>query len=118
MAKIFVIHPVRNLSPEWRDGLTKYVETLEERGHEVYFPIRDTEQNDRTGLNICCQNRKAIQEADEVHIAWDGKSQGCLFDLGMAFAFEKDEFCGYLKNDELRDFCFFEKAQKNLNPFW
>jgi hypothetical protein len=32
---------------------------------------------------------KAIKEADAVAIFWDGKSQGSLFDMGMAFAMKK-----------------------------
>ena len=87
--KIYIICPVRQLSENWRDGLSKYVEALEAQGHQVHFPPRDTRQNDRTGYNICTQNRKAIEEADEIHIAWDGKSKGSLFDLGMAFALRK-----------------------------
>jgi len=101
--KIFIIHPVRNLSLEWKKGLEKYVEELERQGYIVHFPIRDTNQNDRTGLNICRENLRAIKEADEVHIAWDGKSQGCLFDLGMAFALNKPikTITGYFPNPTL-----------------
>jgi len=87
--KIYIIHPVRNISENWKDGLTQYVKLLENQGHKVHFPIRDTKQNDRTGLNICQQNKNAIQQADEIHIAWDKKSTGCLFDLGIAFALNK-----------------------------
>ena len=32
---------------------------------------------------------QVIGEDDEVHVYWNGKSQGSFFDLGMAFAFEK-----------------------------
>lgn len=30
-----------------------------------------------------------MSKADVVHFVWDGISQGCLFDLGMAFAMQK-----------------------------
>jgi len=85
--KIFVICPVRsgNLYQE----VKTHVEELEKQGHTVHWPCRDTNQDDPTGFNISLQNRKAISEADEIHVAWDGQSQGCLFDLGMAFAFKK-----------------------------
>jgi nucleoside 2-deoxyribosyltransferase len=44
---------------------------------------------DETGYRICRDNRLAIEEADAVFVVWDGKSKGCLFDLGMAFAMGK-----------------------------
>jgi len=87
--RIFIIHPVRNISNEWRSGLYKFVEKLERRGNIVYFPIRDTNQEDETGYRICLQNMLALKNADIAYVAWDGKSQGVLFDLGMAFAFRK-----------------------------
>jgi len=86
---IFIICPVRNCTEEWKDGLSKYVTMLENQGHKVHYPPRDTNQNDNIGYNICIQNKKAIEEADEIHIAWDGKSEGCLFDIGIAFALNK-----------------------------
>jgi len=42
-----------------------------------------------TGLIICEEHALAMISADQVHIAWDGKSEGCLFDLGMAFILKK-----------------------------
>jgi len=34
-------------------------------------------------------NKNAIRRADRVFVVWDGKSEGCLFDLGAAFALGK-----------------------------
>lgn len=87
--KIYIICPVRGLNENWRSGLENYVKLLESQRHEVHFPPRDVNQDDRTGYNICEAHRKAMEEADEIHVAWDGKSEGCLFDLGMAFALKK-----------------------------
>lgn len=87
--KIFVIGPVRNISPSMREVINNYVEQLEREGHQVYYPTRDTPQQDPTGLQICQDNYNGIAQSDEVHIAWDGKSPGCLFDLGMTFAQQK-----------------------------
>jgi nucleoside 2-deoxyribosyltransferase len=87
--KIFMICPVRNATPEMIEGIEAEVAALEAQGHRVYYPARDTNQDDRTGLNICKSNRAAIATADEVHIIWDGQSTGSLFDLGMAFALHK-----------------------------
>lgn len=84
--KTFLICPVRGHDPNEAAGV---VGNLEAEGWEVHYPPRDTNQDDPTGLRICEDNLRAIRRADVVHIIWDGKSQGCLFDLGMAFALGK-----------------------------
>lgn len=89
MSKIFIICPVRNVGEELKKDIDLYVTQLEALGYDVHYPPRDTDQNDSTGLRICRDNRKAIEEADAVHVVWDGESQGSLFDLGMAFAMGK-----------------------------
>lgn len=83
---LFVICPVRGHQKEETQPI---VENFEKRGHTVYWPHRDTDQNDETGLRICRDNASAIAAADAVAIVWDGKSYGCLFDLGVAFALQK-----------------------------
>lgn len=87
MKRVFIICPVRNITEETERAIREYVEKLEKAGHNVHWPPRDTNQNDSIGLNICEQNREAIFFADEVHIWFDLKSQGSLFDMGMAFAY-------------------------------
>jgi len=87
--KIYIICPVRNQLEAWRDGLMEYTKALESHGHKVHLPFRDTPQDDKTGWNICDNHAHAMREADEVHIAYDGQSEGCLFDLGMAFVLQK-----------------------------
>lgn len=82
----FLICPVRGVDPAETAG---YVSALEADGWVVHWPPRDTDQDDDTGLRICRDNLAAIRTADCVHIVWDGNSQGCLFDLGMAFAMGK-----------------------------
>jgi nucleoside 2-deoxyribosyltransferase len=82
----FLIAPVRGLL---HDEFAKIVHDLQDQGWRVHWPARDTDQSDTVGLRICEENRAAIEAADCVHIIWDGKSQGCLFDLGMAFALRK-----------------------------
>jgi nucleoside 2-deoxyribosyltransferase len=84
--KTFLICPVRGHSPEETQEI---VASLEREGWGVHWPPRDTDQADPTGLRICADNRRAIAQADAVHVVWDGQSQGCLFDLGMAFAMGK-----------------------------
>jgi predicted GTPase len=83
----FLIGPVRRL-----DDQTDEVKKLMNgylNDPDVYCPGRDTNQTDKTGLNICKQNMQAIKDSDEVLFIWDGKSEGCLFDLGIAFCMHK-----------------------------
>lgn len=87
--KIFLICPVRNASEEQKEKLMQYIVDLEKQGHEVYYPARDTDQNDNIGYRICTDNKKAIRKSHIVHLFWDKNSQGSLFDLGMAFALGK-----------------------------
>ena len=87
--KIFLICPVREVTEEENNAIRNYISQLEKNGHSVYWPFRDTNQEDPIGLRICRDNRGAIEEADEVHVWWNGKSTGSLFDLGEAFALRK-----------------------------
>lgn len=87
--RIFLICSVRDATDEEKKVQQEYVQKLEDTGHKVYWPPRDTNQDDPIGLRICQDNRKVIYFADEVHILWSEKSQGSLFDFGMAFAMAK-----------------------------
>jgi nucleoside 2-deoxyribosyltransferase len=90
MKSIFVICPVRGLNPNEKQVIEDHVKAMEEKGYSVHLPFRDTNQCDLTGgWNICNQNKKAMQDADEVHIYWNPNSTGSLFDLGMAFMADK-----------------------------
>ena len=84
--KSFLICPVRGKDPA---SFAAIVTALEADGFVVHWPPRDTDQVDDTGLRICSDNAAAIAAADVVHVIWDGQSQGCLFDLGVAFALQK-----------------------------
>ena len=84
--KTFLIAPVRGIDPKAHAAI---VSDLEASGLTVHWPARDTAQDDDIGLRICRDNCAAIAEADIVHVIWDGKSQGCLFDVGIAFALRK-----------------------------
>ena len=86
--RIFLICPVRNITEEESQYLQDYIAALEEN-HVVHYPPRDTNQDDPIGVNICSENRQAIQDADEVHIYWNKTSYGSLFDFGMTFMKEK-----------------------------
>jgi hypothetical protein len=85
MKRAFLIS-VRGVNPKTSRA---HVEKLEAEGWTVHWPPRDTNQEDDTGFRICSDNASAIREANRVFVIWDGESQGCLFDLGMAFAYRK-----------------------------
>lgn len=87
--KIFLICPVRNVTPEETKAIQQYVSDMEVKGYDIYWPARDTDQVDPVGLRICTDNRRAIREADVVHVWWNPGSTGSLFDLGMAFMADK-----------------------------
>jgi len=86
MRRAFLICPVRGVDPE---ATRTHVERLENDGWQVHWPPRDTDQDDDTGWDICGENAVAILRADRVFVVWNGESQGCLFDLGMAFIIGK-----------------------------
>lgn len=86
--RIFVICPVRGITESEQDAIEVYVAGLE-NDHYVYWPLRDTPQDDPTGVEICRLNREAIADCDEVWVWWNPDSAGSKFDLGMAWALYK-----------------------------
>ncbi len=86
--RVFIICSVRDVTTQYRNKLEQYVAKLESDGYIVHLPHRDTHQ-DGKGIEICKQNRVAIETAEEVHVFYASKSQGTHFDLGMAFALGK-----------------------------
>lgn len=70
-------------------AIEKYVAEFESAGHKIYWPFRDTNQNDSVGLRICTDNRSAIEATDEIHIWWNPQSIGSHFDFGIVFALHK-----------------------------
>jgi hypothetical protein len=89
MKKIFLICPVRDATPNEAKFLEEYTNKLESEGYNLYYPARDTNQDDPNGYNICFENRRALMDADEVHIYWSDGSVGSKFDFGMAFMARK-----------------------------
>jgi len=98
---IFLISPVRGATEAEKEFLVDYRKSLEQTGKSVYIPFIDTDQTDRIGLKICRTNRAAILKAKEgVHVIWNGKSEGSMFDLGMAYMARKD--IAFVKNPFLQ----------------
>lgn len=82
---VFLICPVRNANEEQKQKMKTHIEQLEKEGKKIYYPARDTDQDDSIGFRICTDNKNAILNSKEIHIFWDKTSQGSLFDLGIAF---------------------------------
>lgn len=61
---------------------------LRHLGHTVRSPVFD-DHDTLDELGICEHNREMIEWADEVHIIWDARSIGTIFDFGMAFGLQK-----------------------------
>jgi len=86
---VFLICPVRNATEDQKEKMQQYINEIENQGKTIYYPARDTDQNDTIGFRICTDNKNAIKNSKEIHIFWDKNSTGSLFDLGMAFATDK-----------------------------
>lgn len=86
---VFLICPVREADEVQKLRLKAYIAKLKSLGLKVYYPADDTVQDDPIGFRICTDNANAISNSEEVHIFFDPKSQGTLFDLGVAFALHK-----------------------------
>lgn len=84
--KIFLICPVAKATKKINAKITQYVRGLEEKGHSVHWPTRDTEQDDPTGgVEINRTNFRAILKSDEVHVWYAETSSGSKFDMGGLF---------------------------------
>ena len=81
-----------NLAPRFQVEAAK----LRHLGHVVRSPAFD-DSLDLDELGICEHNRELIAWADEVHIMWDQRSTGTIFDFGMAFALHKPIHIVYME---------------------
>ena len=95
--RIFIIG-----SSQYKDKMLDYAEQKEKEGHRVFFPALDDAKFKST-LEILETNRKRMQGADEVHLFYDGKSHGTIFDFGMAFAMGKPLFIVYMNDKSIVD---------------
>ncbi len=84
--KIFLISPIKDAESKALERVREYVSSLENAGHQVHWPFRDTKQDDPIGgYEICRTNFDGILKADEVHIWYDETSGGSKFDMGGVF---------------------------------
>jgi len=99
-------------SSQYKDMIAGHAVRLIVQGHEVKAPAFDDFEG-LDELGVCEYNRSIIEWAEEVHIFWDQRSMGTIFDFGMAFALrkpvkvvylEKKTFAGVMKKyEELRE---------------
>jgi len=75
-------------STAYQDKMFDHRYQLEEENHDVRLPAFDGHQ-EMNEYQVCEYNRSLIEWADEVHVLWDGRSTGTIFDLGMCFALKK-----------------------------
>lgn len=85
----------------YRDKMEKHADLLRTQGHEVTLPAFD----DHRGMNeleMCEYNRHLIEQAHEVHVFWDQRSIGTVFDFGMVFALRKPLKIVYIQRKTLK----------------
>ena len=82
-------------STQYKDKFLQHKKNLEEQGHVVRIPAFDSHP-ELDDLGICYHNRELILWADEVHLIWDQRSTGTIFDFGMVFAFV---LCCYIRKE-------------------
>ena len=85
---------------------------LESSGHEVSLPAFDSHPN-LDGFGVCRYNRDLILNSDEVHLFWDQRSMGTVFDFGMCFALGKPVKIIYMEQKTFRG--VMEKYQESTS---
>jgi len=101
-------------STQYRDRIERHAEELRAKGHEVRIPAFDDHpQFDE--LRMCEYNRSCIEWADEVHMIWDARSIGTVFDMGMVFALRKPLKIVYIESKTLVN-VFRKYAESEAKP--
>ena len=50
--KLFIIRPIRGKDEDYLGKIESRIELFKKNGHEIYDPIRDTDQDDSSGLEL------------------------------------------------------------------
>jgi hypothetical protein len=66
------------------------------QGHEVKIPAFDS-HDDLDSLGTLEYNRSLVEWADEIHLIWDNRSSGTIFDYGMVFYSRKPLVIEYIE---------------------
>ena len=83
-------------STQYRGRFLEHKVLMEKEGHEVRIPAFDDHVS-MDEIEVCRYNLRMIKWADEVHIIWDQRSAGTIFDFGMTFALGKPIRIVYLE---------------------
>ncbi len=75
-------------STSYQHRMRMHEKSLIQEGNEVSLPAFDNFEG-MNELQVCTYNRSKIEWADEIHVIWDARSYGTIFDLGMCFALRK-----------------------------
>lgn len=85
----------------YKEKMLQHKEDLEKLGYEVKMPAFDDFPN-LDDFGVCKYNRELIEWADEMHLFWDQRSVGLVFDFGMCFALRKKVRIIYMESKTLR----------------
>ena len=96
----------------YKDKMLVHKKQLEDAGIEVKIPAFD-DHPDLDDYGVCKYNRELIECADEVHIFWDQRSLGTVFDFGMCFALRKKTQIIYLEKKTFKG--VMEKYTADIN---
>lgn len=84
-------------SSQYQHKFSEVKARLESDGHIVSIPAFDSHKT-LDELGVCEYNRAIIEQSDAVHVIWDQRSIGTVFDFGMAFALRKPVVIEYLES--------------------
>ena len=90
-------------STAYQIKIQNHANGLRGSGHEVYIPAFNSKPY-LDELGIFTHNRELIEKSDEVHVIWDCRSNGTIFDLGMCFALRKPIKIIYLSTKSVLGF--------------
>src|SRR3990167_10507691 len=91
-------------STQYRQKMQVHKEQIEGYGHTVKMPLFDSDV--RKEIDIATENKERIKWADEVHLFWDGRSQGTLWDVAVGIALFKTKKNIFFKPFTLKKFIF------------
>ena len=80
----------------YKDHMLEHKLQLAQLGHDAKIPAFD-DLKCEDEVEICDYNKSIIEWSDEVHIFWDSRSIGTLFDFGMCFALNKPIVIKYIE---------------------
>jgi len=90
-------------SAGYLDEIKAHQASLRADGHDAEIAAYDA-LKEANEFEVCSYNKDRIKWADEVHVFWDSRSIGTLFDIGMAFALDKPMLAIKLQSKTFRNF--------------